>query len=175
MNDFDDIRASFATLDALRALRDGLGYLRSISACFQGDEEDRDRLFALIASRTVTSQGGLDTREFDKLLFAYLQMIVALHASLLYSALEHYGDLAKSNPELRHQPLDVTVRQLRECGLYETLRRLRNAVFHVKPGESIDELVAEVRRLSIEMGKTMREIEDQSLRLHRTGFSVCDG
>ena len=49
---------------------------------------------------------------------------------------------------------------MRECGLFEALRRVRNAVFHVKPNESIDDLVEEVRRLSTEHQIVIRKVED---------------
>ena len=87
-------------------------------------------------------------------------MTVALLDSLLFSALEHYVDLVKTNPQLKHEELEATLRVMRECGLMETLRRLRNAVFHVKHNENIDNLVEEVRRLSSEHHIVIRRVED---------------
>ena len=160
MSSLDELKVVNRSLDSFKALRDGIGYLRSISVCFEPDEESQSRLSSLMAAHAMAADGTFDAGEADKLSRSYFRMTVALLYGLLYAALEHYADLIRTNPQLKHEELEATLHDMRECGLFEALRRVRNAVFHVKPNESIDNLVEEVRRLSTEHQIVIRKVED---------------
>ena len=160
MSSLDEFKAVSQSMDSFKALRDGLGYLRSISVCFELDEVSRNRLFTLMASHARAADGTFDANEGDELSRSYFQMTVALLYSLLFAALEHYMELIETNTQLKHEELEATLHEMRECGLLDTLRRLRNAVFHIKPNESIDDLVEEVRRLSVERQINIRNVEN---------------
>ena len=160
MSSLNELKAVHRSLDSFKALRDGLGYLRSISACFELDEESQNRLFTLMASRAMATDGTLDADRADELSRAYFQMTVALLYSLLFAALQHYMELIETNTQLKHEELEATLHEMRECGLLDTLRRLRNAVFHIKPNERIYDLAERVRRLSAEHQISMRKVEN---------------
>ena len=160
MSSLDEFRAVDRSLDSFKALRDGLGYLRSISVCFELDEASKSRLFSLMAAHAMAADGTVYTDEADELSRNYFQMTVALLYSLLYAALDHYLDLIKSNDQLKHEELEATLHEMRACGLFDTLRRLRNAVFHVDPNESVGALMEEVRRLATEHQIVIRKVED---------------
>ena len=160
MSWLDESKAVDRSLDSFKALRDGLGYLRSISVCFELDDVSRKRLFTLMASHATAADGTFNTNEGEVLSRSYFQMTGALLYSLLFAALQHYTELIETNAQLKHEELEATICKMRECGLLDTLRRLRNAVFHVKPNESIDDLVEEVRRLSAEQQISIRKVEN---------------
>ena len=160
MSSLDKSKDVLRSLDSFQALRVGLGYLRSISVCFERDKESQSQLSALMAAHAAAPDGAFDINEANELSRSYFQMIKALLYSLLFAALEHYQDLIETNHELRHEELEATLHSMQACGQLETLRRLRNAVVHVKPNESIEDLVEEVHKLSIEHGIVMRRVED---------------
>ena len=160
MSSLNEFKIVHRSLDSFKALRDGLGYLRSISGCFEMDEESRSRLFDLMVENAVSADGTFDAYGADELSRSYFQMTGALLFSLLFAALQHYIDLTKTNPQLKHEGLEATLHKIRSCGLFNTMRRLRNAVFHVKPNESIEDLIEEVHRLSTEHHIVMRRVED---------------
>ena len=160
MGSLDDSKDVLRSLDSFQALRVGLGYLRSISVCFELDEESRYRLFALMVTHATAPDGTFNVDEGNELSCSYFQMTKALLYSLLFAALQHYLDLIETNPQLRHEELETTLHEMQACGLLKTLRRLRNAVVHVKPNENIEDLVEEVHVLSIEHGIVIRRVED---------------
>ena len=160
MGSLDDSKEVLRSLDSFQALRVGLGYLRSISVCFERDEESQSRLSALMVTHATAPDGRFDADEANELSHSYFQMTKALLYSLLFAALQHYLDLVETNPQLRHEELEATLHKMQACGQLETLRRLRNAIVHVKPNESIDDLVEEVHKLSIEHGIVIRRVED---------------
>ena len=160
MSSLDEFKAVDRSLNSFKALRDGLGYLRSITVCFELDEVSRNRLFTLMSSRAMASDGTFNADEADELSRSYFQMTVALLYSLLFAALQHYMELIETNTQLKHEELEATLHEMRECGLLDTLRRLRNAVFHIKPNENIEDLAEEVRRLSGEHQINIRKVEN---------------
>ena len=160
MGSLDDTKDVLRSLDSFQALRVGLGYLRSISVCFERDEESQSRLSALMVTHATAPDGTFDPNAANELSHSYFQMTKALLYALLFSALQHYLDLIETNSQLKHEELEATLHRMQACGQFETLRRLRNAVVHVKPNESIDDLVEEVHRLSVEHGIVIRRVED---------------
>ena len=160
MNPHDEIKAVNESLDAFKALRDGLGHLRSVSVCFEMNEEARARLGALMVDRATSPDGAFDAKAATEWSRAYFQMIPALLYSLLFAALQHYIDLIESNSELKHEELEAILGKMRACGLLDTLSRVRNAVFHVKPNENIGALVDEAARLFSENQIVVRRVED---------------
>ena len=160
MSSLDEFKAVDRSLDSFKALRDGLGYLRSISVSFELDEVSQNRLFTLMVSRAMATDGTFNSDEADELSRSYFQTTVALMYSLLFAALQHYMELIETNTQLKHAELEATLHEMRECGLLDALRRLRNAVFHVKPNENIEDLAEEVRRLSGEYRVNMRKVEN---------------
>ena len=160
MNPHDEIKVVNESLDAFKALRDGLGHLRSISACFEMNEEARARLSTLMVDRATSPDSAFDALAAAKWSRAYFQMIPALLYSLLFAALQHYTDLTESNSELKHEELEAILGKMRACGLLDTLSRVRNAVFHVKPNENIEALVDEAKRLFSENQIAVRRVED---------------
>ena len=160
LDEINELKAVSESLDSFKALRDGLGYLRSISVCFEVDEESKNRLFTLMASHGMATDGIFNADEADEWSRPYFQMIVPLLCSLLFAALQHYMELIETNTQIKHEELEATLHEMRRCGLLDTLRRLRNAVFHVKPNESIEDLAEEVRKLSKAHQISMRKVEN---------------
>ena len=160
MSSLDELKAVNQSLDSFKALRDGLGYLRSISVCFEMDAVSRNRLFTLMAAHAKQEDSTFDANVGEEVSQSYFGMTVALLYSLLFAAIQHYMELIETNTELKHVELEARLQQMRECGLLDTLRRLRNAVFHVKPNESIEGLAEEVRRLSKAHEISIRRVEN---------------
>ena len=160
MNSFNETKAVHQSLDAFEGLRDGLGYLRSISVCFEWDEESHSRLSALMVEWATSGDSIFNSDYANELSRSYFLMIKALLVSLMFAAIEHYQDLVKSNSELKHVELEATVDRMSESGLLDVMRRLRNAVFHIKPNEDIDSLVEEVHVICVENHIVTREVED---------------
>ena len=160
MGSLDDSKAVLRSLDSFQALRVGLGYLRSISVCFERDGDFQSRLSALMVTHATAPDGTFDADEANELSRSYFQMTKALLYTLLLAAIQHYLDLIETNPQLRHEELEATLDKMQACGQLETLRRLRNAVVHVKPNESIDDLVENVHKLSSKHGIVIRRVED---------------
>ncbi len=108
----------------------------------------------------MATDGTFNADNGDELSRSYFQMTVALSYSLLFAAIQHYTVLIETNTQLKHEELEAAIYEMRTCGLLDTLRRLRNAVFHVKPNESIDDLVEEVSRLAAEQQISIRKVEN---------------
>ena len=160
MGSLDDTKDTLRSLDSFQALRVGLGYLRSISVCFERDEDSQSRLSALMVTHATAPDGMFDLDAANELSHSYFQMIKALLYALLFSAIQHYLDVIETNANLKHEELEATLHKMQANGQLEALRQPRNAVAHVRPNESIDDLVEEVHRLSVEHGIAIRGVED---------------
>ena len=57
MSSLDELKVVNRSLDSFKALRDGIGYLRSISVCFEPDEESQSRLSSLMAAHAMAADG----------------------------------------------------------------------------------------------------------------------
>lgn len=160
MTQKNEHEAVFSSLDAFKALRDGLGYLRSISACFVADRESQSRQYEVILRNSLDGEGKPNREHFEQLTASYFHMTVILLYALLYSAIQHYMSLAESNPELKHRELEATLEDMGNSGLLETMRQLRNAVFHIRPNENIDDLVEKVREVAAENQIGISKVEE---------------
>ena len=114
MSSLDEFKAVDRSLDSFKALRDGLGYLRSISVCFELDEVSQNRLFTLMDSRAMATDGTFNSDEADELSRSYFQTTVALMYSLLFAALQHYMELIETNTQPKHEELEATLHEMRE-------------------------------------------------------------
>ena len=119
MSSLDEFKAVDRSLDSFKALRDGLGYLRSISVCFELDEVSQNRLFTLMASRAMATDGTFNSDEADELSRSYFQTTVALMYSLLFAALQHYMELIETNTQLKHEELEATLPPIHRTGACE--------------------------------------------------------
>ena len=159
MSSLGETKAVLRSLDAFDALRVGLGYLRSITVCFAENEESRSRMSSLMVSHAMAADGSFRVDQAEKLANSYFWMIIPLMYSLLDAALQHYVDVIKSNPQLKHQEMEATLQRMRDCGLMGALRQLRNAVFHIRPNKNVDKLIEEVHKLANENGIVMSQVE----------------
>ena len=82
------------------------------------------------------------------------------HLSLLYAAVSCYETVVKANPALRHDKLDKELETARRSGLLESLRELRNAVFHVRPSTQAHQLAMHVVKGSADNGLQWNTLED---------------
>lgn len=136
MNEQNRTGTVLSSLDAFQALRIGLAYLRSFSVIF----EDKAELERLGLSGTEDGSGE-DAQELP----AYCaRAAICTYIALLYAALCHYTTLVERNTKLRYDELDARLRLAQETGLFERMRQLRNAVFHVRPNIRPEPIVQEI-------------------------------
>ena len=124
-----------------------MSYLRSISIVF---EDDVDESHSVISKEIKTIVGESAEEEAQILEICYLRAIFSLHIALLYAGFVHYQKLGELNPKLKHIELERTLEVAQNCGLLESMRQLRNSVFHVRPNRKVDTLINEVRDLAVD-------------------------
>ena len=146
MNTRDKLELVSSSLESFQALRKGLETLRSIGVIFE--TRDATKLVDRITGEARASGAELAETELAELAAYYIKAALCAHVGLLYAALCHYIRLVEINPELRHEELDHALRAARESGLFESMRELRNTVFHIRPSAQSERLVEKVLKQS---------------------------
>ena len=85
---------------------------------------------------------------------------ICTHVALLYTAVCFYKTLVEVNPELRHDKLDEELEVVSGSGLLESMREVRNAVFHVRPSTRSELLINDVVKRTLENKLALSKIED---------------
>ena len=159
MNGLDKTRTVVRSLDALQSLRSVLAYMRSMSVVFESSNAGGHP--ATIAEE-IREKGPerLTEAEVEQLSSHCAQAAICTHLALSYTAVSSYEAVIAVNPALRYDKLDEVLEAARSNGLLESMRELRNAVFHVRPSTQAHRLVADILRSSLENGLEWNTLED---------------
>ena len=146
MNTRDRLELVSSSLESFHALRKGLETVRSIGVIFE--KRDATGIVDAISSDARASGAEVSEAELAELATYYIKAALCTHVGLLYAALCHYTRLVEINPELRHDELDTALKIARESGLFESMREVRNTVFHIRPCVRSERLVEGVVKQS---------------------------
>ena len=159
MNELDRTRVVLRSMEGFEALRSVLAYLRSISVVFE-TRHAGGHLAALRDEIEATAPSHLTEPELGLLKSQCSRAAMHLHLALLYTAVGFYEALVETNPALRYDELDEVLEAARRNGLLDSMRELRNAVFHVRPSVRSHELLLDVVSGSKENALAWNRLED---------------
>ena len=159
MTEPDRIRVVLRSLEGFQALRSALAYLRSISVVFESGNAG-GHLATIREEIEATAPEHLTEPELGLLSSQCSQAAMYTHQALLYTAVCFYEVLVEANPALRYDELDEALEAARRNGLLDSMRDLRNAVFHVRPSVRSHELLMDVVRGSTENALDWNRLED---------------
>lgn len=159
MNGLDKTRTVVRSLDALQSLRSVLTYMRSMSVIFESGNAG-GHVAALGEEIGAIGPQQLTETEVEQLSSRCSQAAISTHLALSYTAVSCYEAVVAVNPELRYDKLDTVLEAARRNGLLESMRELRNAVFHVRPSTQLHRLVEDILRGSLENGLGWNTLED---------------
>ena len=145
----DKTRVVLRSLDSFQALRSALAYLRSISVIFESGKSG-GHLAAIGEEIEATAPEQLTEPDLHLLSSYCSHAAIWTHIALVYTAVCFYEELVKVNPALRYDELDKELEVARRNGLLDSMRKARNAVFHVRPRPRPEQLILDVVRGSIE-------------------------
>ena len=146
MNTRDRLELVSSSLESFHALRKDLETIRSIGVIFE--KRDVAGLVDSIAGEVKASGADVAEAEVVELATYCIKAALCTHVGLLYAALCQYTRLVDINRELRHEELDAALKIARESGLFESMRELRNTVFHIRPSARCERLVEAVVKQS---------------------------
>ena len=156
LNKFQFVRRS---LDSFQALRLSLAFLRSISVVFESGGAGR-HLAAIEEELKATIPEQLTEAKLRLLSIYCSKAAIFTHTALLYTAVGFYKTLVEINPALRHDKLDAELEAARGSGLLDSMREVRDAVFHVRPSTQSELLINEVVKRTLENKLALGKIED---------------
>ena len=159
MNEPDRTRAVLRSLEGLQALKSALAYLRSMSVVFESGNAG-GHLAAIREEIEAIAPEHLTEPELGLLSSQSLRAAMSIHQALLYTAVCFYEALVEANPALRYDELDEVLEAARRNGLLDSMRDLRNAVFHVRPNVRSHELLLDVVRGSTENALDWNRLEN---------------
>ena len=159
MDTLDKTRDVLSSLESFQALRTALTYLRSVSVVFESGNAG-EHLAAIGEEIQANAPEQLTEEEPRHLSAECSRAAMCTHLALLYTALCSYEALVEANPALRHDKLDATLEAARRNGLLDSMRELRNAVFHVRPSTRTHRLVLDVVRGAAENALAWNTLED---------------
>ena len=137
------------SLDAFKALRMTLAYLRCISISF-----DRTWRLGPFFSATREKRKFEETysnEQLKELTFCYHIATMTMHVALAHDVVCHYRRLVALNPQLRYERIDQTLDIMMDRGIFEEMRELRNGIFHIRANvRVIDRFLALIERLERE-------------------------
>lgn len=155
----DKTRDVLSSLESFQALRTVLIYLRSVSVVFES-EKAGGHLAAIGEEIQANAPEQLTEQEIRHLSMECTRAAICTHLALLYTALGFYEALVEANPALRHEKLDSALEAARRNDLLDSMRELRNAVFHVRPSTQTHRLVLDVVRGAAENTLAWNTLED---------------
>ena len=159
MNGLDKIRMVVRSLDALQSLRSVLVYMRSMSVIFESGNA-AGHLAAIGEEIRAIGPERLTETEVEQLSARCSQAAMYTHLSLLYTAVSCYQTVVEANPALCHDKLDEVLETARRSGLLDSMRELRNAVFHVRPSTHAHRLAMDIVKGSATNGLQWNTLED---------------
>lgn len=136
-----------------------LAYLRSFSIIVEDDGDGR-HLTAIEKELKATAPEQLTEAELRLLSMYCSKAAICTHVALLYTAVCFYKTLVEVNPALRHDKLDEELEAARDSGLLDSMREVRNAVFHVRPSTRPELLINKVVKRTFENKLSLGNIED---------------
>ena len=146
-------------MESFQALRSALAYLRSISIIFEGGGVGGP-LAAVEEELKATIPEQLTEKDLRQLSMYCSKAAICTHVALLYTAVCFYKMLVEVNPALRHDKLDEELEAARSSGLLDSMKEVRNAVFHVRPSTQSELLINEVVKRTLENKLALGKIED---------------
>ena len=159
MSKLDKSQIVMRSMDSFQALRLYLAYLRSFSIIFEGGGAG-GHLAALEEELKATAPEQLTEAELGLLSMYCSKAAICTHVALLYTAVCFYKMLVEVNSALRHDKLDEEIEAARVSGLLDSMRQVRNAVFHVRPSTRPELLINEVVKRTLENKLSLGKIED---------------
>ena len=147
------------SLNSFQALRLALAYLRSISIIFEGGRAG-GQLAAIEEELKATIPEQLTEKDLRQLSMYCSKAAICTHVALLYTAVCFYKTLVEVNPALRYDELDEELDAVRGSGLLDSMRKVRNAVFHVRPSTRSELLINDVVKRTLENKLALGKIED---------------
>lgn len=146
------------SLDAFKALRMTLAYLRCITASF--NKSWRSEPFSPAIRKKWNLEEGYSADKIKELTFCYHTATMIMHLVLVHDVLCHYRRLVSLNSNLRYEAIDKVLEFLIESGVFEEMRQIRNGVFHIRTNANvINKFLALVGRLE-QQGIYLRSMED---------------
>ena len=159
MNGLDKTRTVVRSLDALQSLRSVLAYMCSMSVIFESGNAG-GHLASIGEEIAATAPERLTQTEVEQLSSRCSQAAICTHLALSCTAVSCYEAFVAVNPALRYDRLDEVLEAARRNGLLESMRELRNAVFHVRPSVQAHRLVEDILKASLECGLAWNTLED---------------
>ena len=159
MNGLDKTRTVVRSLDALQSLRSVLVYMRSMSVIFESGNPGGHQVALGEEIRAIGPEQLAET-EVEQLSARCSQAAMYTHLSLLYTAVSCYETVVETNPALRHDKLDEVLESPRCNGLLDSMRELRNAMFHVRPSTQAHQLAMDIVKGSATNGLQWNTLED---------------
>ena len=159
MNGPDKTRTVVRSLDALQSLRSILAYMRSMSVIFESGNAGGHPAAIEKDIRAIGPKRLTET-EVEQLSARCSEAAMYTHLALSYTAVSCYERVVGINPALRYDKLEEVLETARRNGLLESMRDLRNAVFHVRPSTQAHRLVEDVVKGSKESGLQWNTLED---------------
>ena len=123
------------SLDALKALRMTLAYLRCISISF--DSSWRSGPFSSYIRKKWQLEETLSSEQLEELTFCYHIATMTMHIALVHDVLCHYRRLVSLNSQLRYEAIDKTLEIMIESGIFEEMRQVRNGIFHIRTNAKV--------------------------------------
>ena len=159
MSRLDKSQIVLRSMDSFQALRMYLAYLRSFSIIVE-DDGDGGHLTAIEKELKATAPEQLTEAELRLLSMYCSKAAICTHVALLYTAVCFYKTLVEVNPALRHDKLYEELEAARDSGLLDSMREVRNAVFHVRPSTRPELLINKVVKRTLENKLSLGNIED---------------
>lgn len=123
------------SLDAFKALRMTLAYLRCITTSF--DRQWKSGPFSPSVRKRWKLEENYNAAQIEELTFCYQISIMVMHLALVHDVLSHYKRLVALNPKLCFEPIDSVLNMLIENGIFEEMRQIRNSVFHIRANVNV--------------------------------------
>ena len=146
------------SLDAFKALRMTLAYLRCITASF--NKSWRSEPFSPAIRKRWNLEEQYSADQIKELTFCYHTATMIMHLVLVHDVLCHYKRLVALNSKLRYEAIDKVLEFLIASGIFEEMRQIRNGVFHIRTNVNvINRFLALIGRLE-QQGIYLRRMEE---------------
>lgn len=147
-----------SSLEAFLGLRSAMAYLRSISVVFDRNG-DGGRLGEVNEDLRLQLAGKADEKDIPQMLMSCAKAAICTHVALLYAAIWWYRKLVEINPALEYESLETELTVIIDSGLLESMREVRNAVFHIRPNTRSEWLIDDVVKRTLANKLALAKIE----------------
>ena len=147
-----------SSLEAFQGLRLAMAYLRSISIVFDRPR-DGGRLDSADQDLRMVLTGTADVKDIPQMLMFCAKAAISTHVALLYAAIWWYRKLVEINPALEYETLETELKVVIDSGLLESMREVRNAVFHIRPSTRSERLIDDVVKRTLANRLALAKLE----------------